>query len=105
MLLGAMGADDQDGSWEIDCTTNMTARGDTIASIGATIVIPATGEPVGAGDPTIANETVTAAGLKFTFDAHTNGDVGDYLLGFPLTLTSGDRITRWAILPVIPKPG
>lgn len=104
VLLGAMAPTDQDGAWLIDATANMQARGTTIASIGTPVVSREDGQAIGAGDLTVSNAQVQAAGLKWSFSAQAN-NVAVYLIAFPLTLATGDVITRTVQIPVISPLG
>ena|ERR1700722_2445832 len=118
--LGAMGPDDVDGSWLVDCTLNMTRRGTTIAAIGTPVVQRRDLLPPSSGDPTVGSQVVVSVptpaivngaqttiqpGYGFFFMVSTHGNIGTYQLGFPLILLNGDQITRWATLPVIAMPG
>lgn len=113
---GAMGPNDQENAWVIDCTAWATARGVTIASVSAPIVRRKDGRDMGDGDVAITNvtvieETTTRNGLTvqpgygFVFTAVTNGNAARYELGFEITDTASSVVTRWGELPVIPTPG
>lgn len=114
--LGAMGPNDQDGSWLIDCTEWCNARGVTLVSIGTPIVQRRDGVTTGAGDviltgasvvtiTTTVNGITSEPGFGFIFNATTNGNSTTYYLGFPLTDSVGNVVTRNGELPVIPFPG
>jgi len=118
--LGAMAPNsDQDGSFLIDATANMTLRATTIASIGSTPIVKRLDtHPITSSDIVVSNVAVLTVpqpfgtsgqliqpGYGWTFTVTTNGNVGFYLIGFQLSLASGSMITRWAGLPVIPYPG
>lgn len=115
ILLGAMYVQDQDGNWLIDCTANLLARGTTLQSIGTPIINAYVGNHYPAtGDMTVTNVAVltqfttnpttnitVSPYYGFTFKAQTNGTVVNYYeVGFPLTLASGDVITRWCRIPI-----
>jgi hypothetical protein len=118
--LGAMGPDDVDGSWLVDCTLNMTRRGTSIVAIGTPVVQRRDQLPLSGGDPTVGSQTIVSVptqafvngeqttiepGYGFFFMVTTHGNTGTYQIGFPLILLNGDQITRWALLPVIATPG
>lgn len=114
--LGAMGPNDQEGAWLIDCTAWATARGVTLASIGVPIVRRKDGATIGGGDvvlsaagvvttPTTRNGITVLAGYGFFFTATSHGNSATYDLGFPITDSAGNVVTRWGELPVIPTPG
>lgn len=113
---GAMGPNDQEGAWLIDCTAWATARAVTLASVGTAIVQRKDGATIGAGDVTLSGVTVVSApttrngitvqaGYGFFFTATTHGNSTTYELGFPITDSAGNVVTRWGELPVIPTPG
>lgn len=118
--LGAMAPNDADGAWGIDCTENMTRRDGTISSVGTPVVTRQDGVAIGGGDLTISGAVVVASptdmypdgvlvvvqpGYGFVFNATTHGNVAIYDIEFPLTLSNGDTISRWATIPVIARPG
>lgn len=114
--FGAMGPNDHENAWLIDCTAWATARGVTIVSVGAPTVRRKDGRDLGEGDVAITNvavvaETTTRNGLTvapgygFIFTAITNGNTARYELGFPITDTDSSVVTRWGELPVISTPG
>lgn len=114
--LGAMGPDDQDGAWLIDCTAWANARGVTLVGINTTIVQRRDGVAIGAGDVTLSAEAIVSVattlngvtvqpGFGFTFNATTHGNSTTYYLGFQLIDSAGNVVTRWGELPVIPLPG
>ena len=116
IMLGGMSSDDQDGAWGINCTANMQARGTTISSVGTPVVTRQDGVALGSGDLTVSGAAVLSTateingvlvqpGYGFRFSATTHGNVAVYLVGFPLTLASGDVITRWCNIPSLPTLG
>lgn len=115
--LGIMSPHDQDGAWLIDCTAWATARGSvTLVSIGTPLVQRRDTVAIDVEDVTISgvgvltvaatlNGVTVQPGFGFFFDATTNGNATTYYLGFPLTDSAGNVVTRWGELPVIPLPG
>jgi hypothetical protein len=114
--LGAMYCKDQDGAWGINCTANMAARNTTIGAVGVPIVTRQDGAAIGPNDltvtgygvvnvPTNMAGVVVQPGYGFTFSTQTNGNTAVYVIGFPLSLASGDLITRWVSIPSLPTLG
>lgn len=115
--LGAMGATDQDGSWLIDCTAWAAARGVTLATVGAIPTVRRKdGKDLGAGDVEISgvgvvtvattrNGVTVQPGFGFFFSATANGNSAKYDIGFELTDSAGNVVTRWGELPVISMIG
>lgn len=114
--LGAMGPDDQDGAWLVDCTNWANARGVTLVGIDTPIVLRRDDLPLDDGDIVLSGEAIVSVattvngvtvqpGFGFTFSATTNGNATTYFLGFPLIDSAGNVVTRWGELPVIPLPG
>ncbi len=114
--LGAMGPDDQDGAWLIDCTAWATARAVTLVGVGTPIVKRKDGKVLDGGDVVLSDVTVVTIattrngitvqpGYGFFFSATAHGNTAKYYLGFPLTDSSGDVVTRWGELPVISMIG
>jgi hypothetical protein len=93
--LSAIGTGDIDSSWWVDATANMAARGTTIAAVGTPQILREDGQETDSGDLAITEQTVQAAGLAWSFTATAGGNVATYLVGFPLTLATGDLINRW----------
>ena len=100
MYLGEMQATDIDGFWLVDGTANMTARSTTIVSIGVPTVARIDGQLLNAGDISVTGQAVTSAGLKWTFNVSAHGNVGEYVIGFALTLANSDVINRFGKLIV-----
>jgi hypothetical protein len=111
-----MGPDDQDGAWLIDCTAWATARHVTLVGVGTPIVKRKDGKALGAGDIVLSDTAVVTVattrngvtvqpGYGFFFSVTAHGNATRYYVGFPLTDSSGDVVTRWGELPVIAMPG
>lgn len=115
--LGAMGSTDQDGSWLIDCTAWATARGVTLVSVDPDpIVRRKDGKDLDVGDvalsgvgvvvdTTIRNGVTVQAGYGFFFSATANGNSTKYDIGFELTDSADNVVTRWGELPVLAMLG
>ena len=95
IALGSMWTNDTDGAFQIDATRAMDRRGTTIASVGTAIVERQDGVTIGADDMVILASAVALDGKGWVFQAQTKGNAAVYLVGFPLTLSNGDLITRW----------
>lgn len=95
VVFSPMGANDLDGAFELDCTANMTTRGDTIASVGVPTIERTDGAPLGATDILVLQQSVDSTGLLVTWLIQARGAEATYLIGFPLTLASGNVLVRW----------
>ena len=102
---GAMAVTDVDKSFIMDCTANMTARADTISSIGTATIIRDDGETLTSQDLTVISSSVVAGGLKFTWGLQGNGNAAKYIVSFPMNLTSGTIINRSIVIRVLPAIG
>ena len=98
--VGSMFTTDSD-VFNFDCTANMTARGDTIASVGTPLIQRDDGAVLTAADISAAAPAVVVGGLQFTCLITANGACANYNVGFPMTLTSGGKITRWISLRTV----
>lgn len=101
---GSMSIMDTDLSFVLDCTANMTARGDIIVSVGAPTIWRIDGQTLTANDLTVSGTIVDAGGLIFGWTMEANGNVASYIVNFPITLQSGSvlwRAIRIATLPAI----
>lgn len=101
---GSMSVMDTDLSFILDCTANMTARGDIIVSVGTPNVQRTDGQTLTADDLTVSDVEVEAGGLLFGWSMAANGNVAVYIVNFPITLQSGSvlwRAIRIATLPAI----
>ncbi len=83
-----------------DCTAEMTARSDTIQTIGTPQVTRTDNKPMGPSDLHISTVTILAAGLKFGWAASGGIRGVGYVVKFPLQLTSGNLINRSVVIPI-----